>query len=111
MMIDKDMQMKEVFELTSELCSILRKNFYLNDSPLEYDFVIEPGRKYLKIVMVNNQRSVHAFVDKNNGDLYKAATWAAPAKGVRFNLFKDIEALRKMGMASRGMWAGGYLYR
>ena len=36
----------------------------LKSGVCDYDFVIESGRKYHKIVMVNNQRSVHAFVDK-----------------------------------------------
>jgi hypothetical protein len=50
-------------------------------------------------------------VDKKTGDLYKAATWSAPAKGVRFNLLSDIEKLRKIGETTNGMWASGYLYR
>jgi len=56
--------------------------------------------------MVNNQRGVHAFVDKNNGDLYKAKSWKSPAKGVRYNLVADIEKLKVVAD-----WAGGYLYR
>ena len=36
----------------------------------DYDFVCESGRKYYKIIMVNNQRSVHAFVDKRTGEVY-----------------------------------------
>jgi hypothetical protein len=111
MMINKDEQMKQVAELTLDLCDILRKNYYKNGSTLDYNFVVEPGRKYLKIVMVNNQKSVHAFVDKKTGDLYKAATWSAPAKGVRFNLLSDIEKLRKIGETTNAMWASGYLYR
>ena len=103
--------MKTALELTTELCSILKSNYYLKGSSLVYDFVIEPGNKYLKIVMVSNQRSVHAFVDKKNGDLYKAKSWKSPAKGVRFNLFTDIEKLREMGKSYGAMWAGGYLYR
>jgi hypothetical protein len=103
--------MKTAIELTTELCSILKSNYYLKGSSLDYDFVIEPGNKYLKIVMVSNQRSVHAFVDKKNGDLYKAKSWKSPAKGVRFNLFTDIEKLREMGKTYGAMWAGGYLYR
>jgi hypothetical protein len=103
--------MKTALELTTELCSILKSNYYLKGSTLDYDFVIEPGNKYLKIVCVNNQRSVHAFVDKKNGDLYKAKSWKSPAKGVRFNLFTDIEKLREMGKTYGAMWAGGYLYR
>ena len=103
--------MKTSLELTIELCAILKSNYYLKGSTLDYDFVIEPGNKYLKIVCVNNQKSVHAFVDKKNGDLYKAKSWKSPAKGVRFNLFTDIEKLREMGKTYGAMWAGGYLYR
>jgi len=103
--------MKTTLELTTELCAILKSNYYLKGSTLDYDFVIEPGNKYLKIVCVNNQKSVHAFVDKKNGDLYKAKSWKSPAKGVRYNLFTDIEKLREMGKTYGAMWAGGYLYR
>ena len=41
--------------------------------------------KYHKIVMETEQqsKSVHAFVDKKTGELYKAASFKAPAKGVR----------------------------
>ena len=98
--------MKEVYSLTDKLCQILKANYYMNGSTLDYDFIIEPGRKYLKVVMVSNQRSVHAFVDKKTGDLYKAASWRAPAKGVRYNLINDMNILRK-----NADWAGSYLYR
>ena len=43
------------------------------------DYVINEGKKYNKIVMIDNQRSVHAFVNKENGDVYKAASWALHA--------------------------------
>jgi len=98
--------MKEVYSLTDKLCQILKANYYMNGSTLDYDFIIEPGRKYLKVVMVSNQRSVHAFVDAETGDLYKAASWRAPAKGVRYNLINDMNILRK-----NADWAGSYLYR
>ena len=73
----------------------------------DYDFVCESGRKYYKIVMVNNQRSVHAFVDKKTGQVYKPAGWKSPAKHVRFDLrlIKDREFLKE-----NADWAGGYLY-
>ena len=53
---------------------------------VDYSYEIEEGRKYYKIVMVSNQRSVHAFVDKKTGDVYKPASWQGPAKYVRYNL-------------------------
>lgn len=96
----------QVFENTVELCKILKANYYKNGSTLDYSFDFVEGRKYYKVVMVNNQHSVHAFVDRKTGDIYKPATWNAPAKGVRFNIIKDLELLRK-----RADWAGGYLYR
>ena len=77
------------------LCDALVDNFKSRnhgkvggyDAPV-YKFYIESGRKYHKIIMETNtgSRSVHAFVDKKTGDLYKAASFKAPAKGVRFNL-------------------------
>ena len=86
-----------------------------------YKFVIKKGRKYLKIV---NQQfddmgpnpsyqyrdgSVHAFIDRETGDVYKPAGYNKPAKHVRYNLLerKDREFLfdyKNVG------WAGGYLY-
>ena len=73
----------------------------------DYDFVCESGRKYYKIVMVNNQRSVHAFVDKKTGDVFKPAGWQGPAKYARFNLLDDNSYEECIHRAS---WAGGYLY-
>lgn len=107
--------MSAVYDLSVELCKILKANYDRKSSGVcRYDFLIEEGRKYYKIVQRDANfkgGSVHAFVDKVNGDLYKAASWSAPAKGVRFNLEKDLEVLRKMGESCGAMWAGGYLYR
>lgn len=79
------------------------KNDYLK-------FEIESGKRYHKIVMITlgDARSIHAFVDKVTGDVYKPASWKAPAKGIRFNLLliKDREWLEK-----NCDWAGSYLYR
>ena len=98
--------MNNIKQLADQLCTNLKDNYYKNGSTLDYNFAIQETRKYYKVIMVNNQRSVHAFVDKSNGDLYKAASWKAPAKGVRYNLVEDIEKLKVMAD-----WAGGYLYR
>ena len=75
-----------------------------------YKFVVESGRKYHKIMQIDTSggRSVHAFVDKKTGELYKAASFKAPAKGVRYDLrlIKDREFVFK-----NCDWAGGYLYK
>jgi hypothetical protein len=70
-------------------------------------YVVDQGRKYHKVVQVDGshgQRSVHCFVD-NDGNVYKAASWKAPAKGVRYNVGKDMEKLEKNFDPY-----GGYLY-
>ena len=82
-------------------------------------FEIREGKKYYKIVQVefdtfqgrNEYRdsSVHAFVDKNTGNVYKPASWKAPAKHVRFS-FQKPEDIRFLLTPSNVDWAGGYLY-
>ena len=59
---------------------------------------IWPGKKYLKVVIGDvtglaenapTQWSVWCFVDAATGDVYKPASWKAPAKHVRYNLFDE----------------------
>ena len=74
----------------------------------DYDFTIDTGRKYHKVIMnAHGNRSVHAFIDKKTGEVYKAASWKAPAKGVRFNL---LIINSREECFQRADWAGGYLY-
>ena len=80
----------------------------LKNGECDYDFFIVEGRKYLKIVMnAQGSKSVHAFVDKKTGEVYKSASFKAPAKGVRYDLrlIKDREWLLE-----NADWAGSYLY-
>ena len=73
------------------------------------DYQVETGKKYHKVIFVDGggSRSVHAFVDKKTGELYKSASWKSPAKGVRYDLrlIKDREYLLE-----NADWSGGYLY-
>ena len=73
------------------------------------DYEIESGNKYHKIILIDGggQRSVHAFVDKKTGEVYKSASWKSPAKGIRYDLrlIKDREWLFE-----NADWSGGYLY-
>ena len=74
----------------------------------DYDFYPETGHKYHKIIMnANGSRSVHAFIDKKTGEVYKSASWKSPAKGVRYDLriIKDREWLLE-----NADWSGQYLY-
>ena len=86
----------------------------LKNGECDYDFVIESGRKYHKIIMVidngadrSPSRSVHAFVDKKTGEVYKSATWKSPAKGVRYDL-RIIE--QREWLLQNADWASSYLY-
>jgi len=77
------------------------------DCPIDYQ--VETGKKYHKVIFVDGggQRSVHCFIDKQTGEMYKSATWKSPAKGVRYDLrlIKDREYLLE-----NADWSGGYLY-
>ena len=76
-----------------------------------YGFYLDStGRKYHKIFMtINGKRdSIHAFIDKTTGEVYKPASIKAPAKGVRFNLLIIKE---REFVLQNCDWAGGYLYR
>lgn len=77
----------------------------------QYEFSVNPGRRYDKIVQRSTRwgnPSVHAFVEKDTGWVYKAATWAQPAKGARFATVDDALLAAQ---ADPTAFAGGYLYR
>ena len=85
-----------------QFCDALR-----HAAPEGYDYTFESGKKYHKIIMIDNggSRSVHAFVDKKTGEVYKSASWKQPAKGVRYDLrlIKDREYL-----FAQSAWANRY---
>ena len=139
-------EMKNIEEYAQTLCDTLEENFKqdsiasykrmaMTDSGyatqrLEeiengtanlYKFVVQKGRKYLKII---NQQyddmgayatyqyrdgSVHAFIDRETGDVYKPASWNKPAKHVRYNLLERSDRNFLFDWKNVG-WAGGYLY-
>ena len=87
-----------------------------------YKFVVKTGKKYYKIVQQEFETwekskyygqyrdgSVHAFVDKETGEVYKPAGWAKPAKHVRFDM-RDQRQLKFILDPKNVDWAGGYLY-
>jgi len=82
-------------------------------------FRIQKGRKFYKIIAQeydtfrdrNEYRdgSVHAFVDKKTGEIYKAESWKSPAKYVRYDMRIINQREFVLNPANCG-WAGGYLY-
>jgi len=81
-------------------------------------FVVTKGRKYFKITSHEydtfqdrneyREGGVHAFVDKNTGEVYKPASYNSPhTKHVRYNLLDEDS---RANCLLRADWAGGYLY-
>lgn len=52
------------------------------------------GIRYVKVI---GGGSVKAFVDKQSGDVLKPASWKAPAKHARGNIFDKWNGLKMMG--------------
>ena len=100
-----------VLRYSEMLCEALLTDFKRvnNRRSDDYKFYIESGRKYHKLIMETGagSRSVHAFIDKNTGEVYKPASFKAPAKHVRYNLLSEISREK---CYARADWAGGYLY-
>ena len=107
----KDEQTANVLRYSEMLCEALLQDFKGRNNGRDsgYKFYIESGRKYHKLIMetASGSRSVHCFVDKKTGEVYKSASWKAPAKGVRYNLL-NIESREEC--FARADWSGGYLY-
>ena len=88
-----------------------------------YKFVYKTGKKFHKVYFLQYEEandyynrkagyragSVHAFIDKQTGEVYKPASWKAPAKHVRFDMriIKEREFLHNPKNVD---WAGGHLY-
>jgi len=75
----------------------------------EYPTLLKKGPKFDRIVNVRasepkNGLSVHFFVDKETGDIYKPAGYNGRAKGVRGNIFEPKTY-------ARFDVHGGWLYR
>ena len=84
-----------------------------------YKWDYKVGKKFIKVFNLqydtfrdrNEYRagSVTAFIDKNTGEVYKPASWKAPAKHVRFHL-RIISERNYLLNPENCDWAGGHLY-
>ena len=85
-------------------------------------FKVKSGKKYYKIVQQQfetwegskyygkyRDASVHAFVDKKTGQVFKPASWQAPAKHVRYDM-RIITQRQLLHNPNFTGWSGGYLY-
>lgn len=89
---------------------------YKHFDPVEWNKRVKPhmgfdvGPKYIRVWTSNyGNRSAEAFVDRSNGQVFKAASWKAPAKGVRYSLL-DNESFENMLKGVAKSWSGAYLY-
>lgn len=82
-------------------------NDYYNDNVV-YKIGVEVGRKYYKLVQIrkesNRTESSHAFIDKENGNIYKPAGWNSPAKHARGNVNSE-----DFGFSAFGRYGVNYL--
>lgn len=62
---------------------------YMDDHGYDWDepVTMKIGQKYAKLI---TGTSVTAFISLENGDIYKPASWAKPAKHVRGNIFNEF---------------------
>ncbi len=88
-----------------------------------YKFDYKVGKKFIKVFFLQYEESndyygrkagyragsVTAFIDKNTGEVYKPASWKAPAKHVRFDL-RIIREREFLLNPKNCDWAGGHLY-
>ena len=86
------------------------------NSSSDKTFKMQLGRKYWKIVQTDigadgkvRSGGVHAFVDRNTGQVYKPASYKSPAKHVRYDL-RIINNREQLHNPNYTDWAGGYLY-
>ena len=85
------------------------KIFEIYNNGVSDEYYLDEGRKYYKLIHKNgSSRSVHCFIDKSSGDVYKSASWKSPAKGVRYNLLDDTS--RELCYSTCDPF-GGYLYQ
>lgn len=87
---------------------IINNHYALNLTNLTPPILtIKQGSKFIKIVSVDAGRtsgSAWAFINKENGDVMKPATFKAPAKHSRGNIFDENN-----GMAGVSPYGPAYL--
>ena len=87
----------EDFRATAE--GVVRTHFADNDFTFAVPHVeiAKGGRKYIKLIRTESdpatgekrgQTFVHSFVEVATGDIFKAATFKAPAKHARGNIYR-----------------------
>ena len=96
-----DDEFKSCLEVFVEGCERIYNEYmqaHFPNNPRD-TFETTAGPKYVRVVRRDPRhggRSVHCFVEIATGDVLKAATWRAPAKHARGNIWDDHYGLARM---------------
>ena len=103
--------LEQGIETFIENANKIRKAYFLKSYSKEFEEIHgtylklkKGGRKYAKIV---TGTSVFCFIEKETGDIYKPASWSAPAKHARGNIHNN----KGEGSLSAGAQGIYYLVR
>lgn len=109
-MLVKNQITKQIEGKIDQWCDVLEHKAKTQTyGPQNIYFWFSTGKYYYKIVMTyqdTKHDEVHAFVNKKTGDIYKPASWSAPYKQVRYNIWTQFDKL-----LHDCDWAGSYLYK
>lgn len=86
-------------QFTAAVQTMLDAHYGPNYSLGHTAVTVEPGRRYTRLYTVRKGHShIYCFIDQN-GDILKAASYKAPAKHARGNIFSDdaIKAVNWFG--------------
>lgn len=101
---------QEHIDLINEWCNVLENKTNKGVLPQNKTyFWFKVNKKYTRVVKVDGwdkTEIAHAFVNNENLDIYKPASWNTPADGGRYNLINTYDKL-----LNDCEWTGGYLYK
>lgn len=81
---------------------LINENYSINFKNLTHPVLkLDGGKKYLRISLFRPDGTpdggVYCFIDTTNGDVLKPASYKAPAKHARGNIFDNWNGLKHMG--------------
>lgn len=93
---------KDVTGLTMQVFQAHIRGFIKQHGTVGFKYDI--GSKYVRVwsTLSNGQDSCYCFVDRETGDIYKSASWRAPAKHSRGNIFDGFNNPVMYGVGEYG---------
>jgi len=90
--------MKNIEDYVAEITEAITKDWLESGYKPEWvpTFTYTEGKKNYKVIRHSHpgtSKSVHCFVEIATGDIYKSASWAVAAKGVRGNINDEKKPL------------------